>query len=70
MNEKYGEAKFALASELVARWLNNCGQNEWTAEDIIEMCKADEYVFKIFAAEAEQLRKLFGLKNIEELYNN
>lgn len=67
---KYGQEKFALGCEFVARWLNTCKQGYWCGNDILTMCTTADYQFKLLPIEAEELRKLFGLQSIEQLYSN
>jgi Fe2+ or Zn2+ uptake regulation protein len=70
MYEKYGEDRFALACEIVSRWVRFETKNqEHDAIWICRMCNAHaDSEFDLPQDVAEALRRLFGLKTIEELF--
>lgn len=77
MYQKYKEKKFALGCELVARWVNFELRDipvkripRWTQQHVVDMC--NQYTIhsrSFYYEEAEALRKIFGLSNINQLYN-
>lgn len=74
MYSKYSEQKFAVACEIVARWVAFDTKNykQWTAEYILQLCNQNSRTRKISAITpkvANSLKKLFGLKSIDDLYN-
>jgi hypothetical protein len=70
MYEKYGEEKFAVACEIVGRWVQFETKNKFfNADWILKLCNAGEMTeVEMYEPAAEALRKLFGLKTIDELF--
>lgn len=70
MCEKYGEDRFALACEIVSRWLLFYTKKKVYDSIWVErMCNAHKYSeIELTHEVAEALRKLFGLKSYEELF--
>jgi hypothetical protein len=68
--EKYGEERFSIACEITARWVQFETKNKhFNVEWIQQLCNAcDISEVEIYSPAAEALRKLFGLKTIDELY--
>lgn len=83
---KYGEQKFALGCELVARWvkfeMRGCEKLQqrrcWSQELVLILCNLSHASWLYNAnteqwlsfEEAEALRQLFGLPTINQLYTN
>lgn len=71
MYAKYGESRFALGCEIVARWVSveRGVKTLWDAEKVLKMCNTGaSWSLPLYPAEAEALRKLFGLASTEQLY--
>lgn len=70
--QKYGEDKFALGCELVARWVRldiDSSGVRWTAPMVLQLCNATtKSNYPLYPNEGEALRRLFGLNSIEELF--
>jgi len=69
--KKYGEEKYAIACEISARWVAFETKNKnYKLENILLLCNASkDSDCEMSYQEALALKKLFGLKTIEELYN-
>jgi len=65
--EKYGYAKYAIGCEIVARWVTHDTKENWTLEKVLSMCSTEQGL-PLTPAEAEALRRLFGLKSIMDIY--
>jgi len=70
MYEKYGEARYSLACEIVARWVQFETRNKHFNKQWVEnICNASDISdAELYPPAAEALRRLFGLKSIEELF--
>jgi hypothetical protein len=70
MYEKYGEDRFALACEIVGRWVQFETKNKYfNATWIEKICAANELSeVELPLPAAEALRRLFGLSSFEELF--
>lgn len=70
MFEKYGEDRFSLACEIVARWVQfETKQKHFTKEWVEKICNASDISdAEIYMPAAEALRRLFGLRTIEQLF--
>lgn len=68
MYKKYGEEKYALACEIVSRWVRfetkDARHNSIWVNDMANATSNFELTMDV----AEALRKLFGLKSTEELF--
>lgn len=71
MFNKYGEDRFALACEIVARWVQFETKNkEYDAHFICRLANAHaDSEFDMPYEVEEPLRQLFGLKTTDLLYN-
>jgi len=73
MYVKYGIQKYAIACEIVARWVNHdirgTKLQPWTASYTDWVCNTCKPV-AIGFEEAKALRVLFGLNSINDLYSN
>ncbi|MEA3426547.1 MAG: hypothetical protein U9R46_09895 [Bacteroidota bacterium] len=75
---KYGEAKLATACIIIAQWVNyECRDLKdphirfipWKDTTVLMLCQQCGQNFPMLPQEAEALRKLFGLKSIEEIFH-
>ena len=71
MYEKYGEDRFAVACEIVARWVQFDTKNKNFSKELIEkVCNAnDTDEIELSLQEEESLRRLFALNTTDQLYN-
>jgi hypothetical protein len=72
MYDKYGEERFAIACEIVARWIKfETKKEQYDAIWVNSMCNAHaDSEFELFEDVAEALRRLFGLESFAELFNS
>jgi hypothetical protein len=70
MYDKYGEDRFAIACEIVSRWVTFETKNKhFTAEWVQTLCNANELdQSDLYKPAAIALCRLFGLKNFDQLY--
>lgn len=74
--QKYGEAKFSLGCEIVARWVAFETKETCTSEAVEAWCNVlkEEYnytakKFGIYPQQARALQRLFGLSHFDEIFN-
>jgi hypothetical protein len=73
MIDKYGEGKFDVACEIVARWLSpNEYRYQWKASEITMLCSerdGDRLSYQwLILSDLQKLKELFHLKTVEEIY--
>jgi hypothetical protein len=70
--KKFGEEKFAIACDIVARWVRyDTKFSQWHADTVLHMCNAVENEeFPISLDEAESLRHLFHLESVLDLFTD
>jgi hypothetical protein len=68
IKQKYGEDKFGLGCQIVARWLNHSeGQFTFSPQHILNISNL-RFDTHLLDRQSESLCKLFGLQRHEELY--
>lgn len=65
---KYGEEKFHLGMQLVAKWVQYHTKEYTTGAHVLNVCNLRSDSYQLTAEQATALRQLFSLKRNEELY--
>jgi hypothetical protein len=70
MDKKYGADRFALACEIVGRWVRFETKNNFITQEWVEQmaCAGELDDHALMPAEAEALRRLFALQSTDQLY--
>ncbi len=69
--EKYGEHRFALGCEIVARWMAFETKKPWTHHDVLSLCHCDNYHELLTIKNAQLLANLLNLNgNLDLLCTN